>query len=143
MAAILSLINGARFHPQSANLIVTPPNDLLKESATHDDGAVNTPLRVVGYALSTLVALYLWLICSPYKLHYGVIGRQYYDDDGIFFGAFVSIVLLLVHGACAFGMLVVYRKKPSLLTRTFILFYFLTACYWLYHANSNGAQHEY
>ena len=55
----------------------------------------------------------------------------------------MSIVLLLVHGGWAFGMMVVYRKKPSILTMAFLLFYLLTACYWVYHANSNGAMHEY
>lgn len=116
---------------------------MMNEYASREDGAVNLSLRVVGYALSTLLALYLWFFCSPYKLHYGVTGRQYYNNDGIFFGASVSILLLLVHSVRAFGMLVVYRKKPSLLTRVFMLFYFLTACYWVYHANSNGAMHEY
>jgi hypothetical protein len=113
----------------------------MNEPAGREQGAVNPSLRVVGYALSTSLAFYLWFFCSPYKLHYGAIGRQYYNDYGIFFGASVSL-LLLVHSARAFGMLVVYRKKPSLLTRAFILFYLLTACYWVYHANSSGALHE-
>jgi hypothetical protein len=114
----------------------------MNEPAGREQRAVNPSLRVVGYALSTLLAFYLWFFCSPYKLHYGAIGRQYYNDYGIFFGASVSLLLLLVHSARAFGMLVVYRKKPSLLTRAFMLFYLLTACYWVYHANSSGALHE-
>ncbi|WP_426062111.1 hypothetical protein [Hymenobacter sp. B1770] len=116
---------------------------MINDPAGSEDGAVTPSLRVVGYVLSTLVALYLWLLCSPYKLQYGPIAHQYYNDDGIFFGLVTSVLLLLVHGARAFGMLVVYRKKPSSLTLAFMLFYFLTACYWVYHVISNGAMHEY
>lgn len=115
---------------------------MIPEAADHDNGAVHPFLRVVGYGLSILMAFYLWLLCSPYKLQYGASGIHYYNDDGIFFGAFLSIALLFMHGFRAFLMLVVYRKKPSILILAFILLYFLTTCYWVYHATSNSAMHE-
>jgi hypothetical protein len=105
-------------------------------------GPVNYTARFVRYGLSTIAALYLWFFCSPYKVHYGPSGYQYYNDDGIFFGLLLSLLLLLVHGGRAFGMGVLYRQKPSALALVFLTFYFGMVCYWLYHMNSNGAQHE-
>ena len=105
--------------------------------------AVNALMRFVAYVFSGLVGLYLGLFCSPYKVHYGPMGRHYYDDDGIFFGLMVSVVLLLLHGAGAVGKGLLYNRQPSRLAWVFLAFYGAMVCYWLYHATSTGAMHEY
>jgi hypothetical protein len=105
--------------------------------------SVSALLRFGAYAFSCLVGLYLGLFCSPYKLHYGPMGSHYYDDDGIAFGIMISVLLLLLHGAGAVGKGILHKKKPSLLAWVFLAFYSSMVCYWLYHANSTGAMHEY
>jgi hypothetical protein len=99
--------------------------------------------RVVGYTSSLVVALYLWVFCSPYKLHYGASGRHYYNDDGILFGIGVSVLLLGLHAVGALVKALLYRQRPSALALAFLTFYLVMACYWVYHFNSNEAMHEY
>ncbi|MEL5993272.1 hypothetical protein [Hymenobacter segetis] len=100
-------------------------------------------LRFIKYAFSSIGLLYLTFLNSAYKLHYGEHGREYFNDDSIFFGMMLSGFLLLVHLFSIFLATVVLRKgRPEKADMFFALAFLLHLGYWIYCANSGAAMHE-
>lgn len=101
-------------------------------------------LRFIKYTCSSIALLYLTFLNSAYKLHYGEHGREYFNDDSIFFGMMLSGSLLLVHIFSVFLATVVLRKMRADKVDMFFAFAFaLHLGYWIYCANSGAALHEY
>jgi hypothetical protein len=101
-------------------------------------------LRFIKYSFSTIGLVYLTLLNSPYKLNYGERGRDYFNDDSIFFGVMMSFLFLLVH---VFSILLSkYMLKKDRVERGDMLFglcFLLLTGYWIYFLNSDAAMHEY
>ena len=104
-------------------------------------------LRIIKYIFSSIGLAYLTLLNSPYKLNYGEHGREYFNDDSIFFGIMLSGFLLVVHLFSIFLTTQVLhapqKGTPEKADLLFVLFCFLHFCYWIYCANSGAAAHEY
>ncbi len=101
-------------------------------------------MRLVKYTFSALGLLWLTIITSPYKRHYGQDGHQYFDDDAIFFGLALSLFFLVVHGLSIWlTAYVVRERRPERADLIAGICYLLLAGYYLYRANSTAALHEY
>jgi uncharacterized membrane protein len=100
-------------------------------------------LRFIKYTFSSIGLLYLTFLNSPYKLHYGEHGREYFNDDSIFFGEMISFLFLLMHLFSIFLTTLILRKgKPEKADLFFALASLLHLGYWIYCANSGAAMHE-
>ncbi|GAB3839006.1 hypothetical protein GCM10028821_41550 [Hymenobacter jeollabukensis] len=97
---------------------------------------------MLKYLVSTVILLWLTVFMSPYKDHYGAIGRYYFDDDAICFGLTLSFGGLLLHLPSLLADNFPPRGSRALLNCCFVLCYIGLLCYWGYFLTSDAAMHE-
>ena len=105
---------------------------------------IKSVLRFIKYTLSIIGVLYFAFLNSPYNLNYGEHGREFFNDDSIFFGMMMSFLFLLMHVFSS--LLSKYVLKKGIVERGDILFglcFLLLTCYWIYFLNSDAAMHEH